>query len=93
MRLVIGRVDSLALARNARTSQQMVDKFYASHLTTQHVRKQLHAFPEAEEKARIASAKRVAKKTQKTPTKTRTKPKRKTVTNTIKTKKSVTKKV
>ena len=45
MRLVIGRVDSLALARNARTSQQMVDKFYASHLTTQHVRKQLHAFP------------------------------------------------
>jgi site-specific recombinase XerD len=63
MRLVIGRVDSLALARNARTSQQMVDKFYASHLTTQHVRKQLHAFPEAEEKARIASAKRVAKKT------------------------------
>jgi hypothetical protein len=63
MRLVIGRVDSLALARNARTSQQMVDKFYASHLTTQHVRKQLHAFPEAEEKARIASAKQVAKKT------------------------------
>lgn len=62
MRLVIGRVDSLALARNARTSQQMVDKFYASHLTTQHVRKQLHAFPEAEEKARIASAKKAAKK-------------------------------
>ena len=62
LRLVIGRVDSLALARNARTSQQMVDKFYASHLTTQHVRKQLHAFPEAEEKARIASAKKAAKK-------------------------------
>jgi hypothetical protein len=40
----------------------MVDKFYASHLTTQHVRKQLHAFPEAEEKARIASAKKAAKK-------------------------------
>ena len=93
MRLVIGRVDSLALARNARTSQQMVDKFYASHLTTQHVRKQLHAFPEAEEKARIASAKKFAKKSQKTPTKTRTKPTRKTVTNTIKTKKTVNKKV
>jgi integrase len=93
MRLVIGRVDSLALARNARTSQQMVDKFYASHLTTQHVRKQLHAFPEAEEKARIASAKKLAKKTQKTPTKTPVKKTRKTVTNTIKTKKSVAKKV
>jgi site-specific recombinase XerD len=61
MRLVIGRVDSLALARNARTSQQMVDKFYASHLTTQHVRKQLHAFPEAEEKARVVAAKKSAK--------------------------------
>jgi len=46
LRLIIGRVDSLALARNARTSQQMVDKFYASHLTTHQVRKQLHAFPE-----------------------------------------------
>ena len=67
MRLVIGRVDSLALARNARTSQQMVDKFYASHLTTQHVRKQLHAFPEAEERARVAAAKKIAKQT---PTKT-----------------------
>lgn len=50
MRLIIGRVDSLALARNARTSQQMVDKFYASHLTTMQVRKQLHAFPDATEK-------------------------------------------
>jgi len=31
-------------------------------LTTQHVRKQLHAFPEAEEKARIAAAKKITKK-------------------------------
>lgn len=45
LRLIIGKVDSLALARNARTSQQMIDKFYASHLTTQQVRKQLHAMP------------------------------------------------
>jgi len=82
MRLVIGRVDSLALARNARTSQQMVDKFYASHLTTQHVRKQLHAFPEAEEKARIASAKKAAKKSS---------PTRKVTKKTIKPIKSVTK--
>jgi hypothetical protein len=82
LRLVIGRVDSLALARNARTSQQMVDKFYASHLTTQHVRKQLHTFPEAEEKARIASAKKAAKKS--------TSP-RKVTKKTIKPKKSATK--
>jgi len=82
MRLVIGRVDSLALARNARTSQQMVDKFYASHLTTQHVRKQLHAFPEAEEKVRIASAKKAAKKSS---------PTRKVTKKTIKPIKSATK--
>lgn len=50
LRLIIGKVDSLALARNARTSQQMVDKFYGKHLTTQHARKQLHAFPDAEKK-------------------------------------------
>jgi len=46
MRLIIGKVDSLALARNARTSAAMVDKFYAYHLTTNQVRKQLHAFPD-----------------------------------------------
>jgi site-specific recombinase XerD len=45
MRLTIGQVDTLSLARNARTSQAMIDKFYASHLTTDQVRKQLHAFP------------------------------------------------
>jgi len=91
MRLVIGRVDSLALARNARTSQQMVDKFYASHLTTQHVRKQLHAFPEAEEKARIASAKKAAKKSSPTtkPAKKTTKP-IKSATKTTKTRTGTT---
>ncbi len=91
MRLVIGRVDSLALARNARTSQQMVDKFYASHLTTQHVRKQLHAFPEAEEKARIASAKKAAKKSSPTPKlpKVTTKP-IKSATKTMKTRTGTT---
>ena len=78
-RLTIGRVDALALAKNARTSQQMIDKFYASHLKTSQVRKQLHAFPneqapisEAEKKKtavkkltakKAASKKTVAKKT------------------------------
>lgn len=46
LRLIIGNVNTLALARNARTSQAMIDKFYAAHLTTEQVRKQLHAFPE-----------------------------------------------
>lgn len=44
MRLIIGEVDTLILSRNARTSQAMIDRFYASHLTTEQVRKQLHAF-------------------------------------------------
>ena len=45
MRLTIGQVDTLSLARNARTSQAMIDKFYAAHLTTNQVREKLHAFP------------------------------------------------
>ena len=82
MRLTIGRVDALALAKNARTSQQMIDKFYASHLKTSQVRKQLHAFPNEQapiseaEKKKIAAKKTAAKKTaskktvaKKTPTK------------------------
>jgi rubrerythrin len=72
-RLTLGQVDTLTLARNARTSQAMIDKFYASHLTTQQTRKQLHAFPEAEEKVRIAAAKKTAQKTASKTTKTQVK--------------------
>jgi integrase len=66
-RLTIGRVDALALAKNARTSQQMIDKFYASHLKTSQVRKQLHAFPneqapKTEEEKKKATAKKTASK-------------------------------
>jgi integrase len=50
LRIIIGKVDTLALARNARTSQAMIDNFYAAHLTTNQVRKQLHAFPVVESK-------------------------------------------
>ena len=50
MRLIMGNVNTLALARNARTSQAMIDKFYASHLTTPQVRAQLHAFIDEEKK-------------------------------------------
>ena len=44
LRLTYGKVDTLHLARNARTSQQMIDQFYAKSLTTDQVRKQLHSF-------------------------------------------------
>jgi ribonuclease HIII len=44
MRLVKGNVNTLHLARNARTSQSMIDQFYASHLTTDQVRQHLHSF-------------------------------------------------
>lgn len=55
LRIIIGKVDTLALARNARTSQAMIDKFYAAHLTTNQVRKQLHAFPSATTKSKKTS--------------------------------------
>ena len=48
-RLIIGNVDTLVLSRNARTSQNMIDKFYASHLTTDQVRRQLHNIPYLEQ--------------------------------------------
>jgi site-specific recombinase XerD len=50
LRLTIGQVDTLSLARNARTSQAMLDQFYAAHLTSSQMRKQLHAFPVSENK-------------------------------------------
>jgi hypothetical protein len=59
MRLVKGNVNTLHLARNARTSQQMIDQFYASHLTTDQVREHLHRF-ESVEKKKVAT-KRTAK--------------------------------
>jgi uncharacterized protein YdhG (YjbR/CyaY superfamily) len=76
-RLTLGNVDTLALARNARTSQSMIDRFYASHLTTQQTRKQLHSFLKEEP---------VPMKATKNTT-------RKTVTNTTNKKKIVIKKV
>jgi len=69
-RLTLGNVDTLALARNARTSQSMIDKFYASHLTTQQTRKQLHSFIKDESLTKTTKA-----PTRKTVTKTITKKK------------------
>ncbi len=69
-RLTLGNVDTLALARNARTSQSMIDKFYAAHLTTQQTRKQLHSFIKDESLTKTTKA-----PTRKTVTKTITKKK------------------
>jgi site-specific recombinase XerD len=60
MRLVKGNVNTLHLARNARTSQQMIDQFYASHLTTDQVREHLHRFESVEKKK---TEKKIAQKT------------------------------
>ena len=64
LRIVKGNVNTLALARNARTSQMIIDRFYAAHLTTDHVRKQLHHFIEKEpvKKKKPAKKKAAAKK-------------------------------
>ncbi len=41
---MFGNVDTLLLAKNARTSQGVIEQFYGSHLTTDQSRKQLHSF-------------------------------------------------
>jgi hypothetical protein len=41
---MFGNVDTLILAKNARTSQGVIEQFYGSHLTTDQGRKQLHSF-------------------------------------------------
>ena len=43
-RLMNSEVDSIALAKNARTSQAVIERFYGAHLTTEHARKRLHSF-------------------------------------------------
>lgn len=43
-RLINSDIDSLALAKNARTSQAVIEKFYGAHLTTDHTRHKLHSF-------------------------------------------------
>ena len=43
-RLMYGKVDTLILAKNARTSQGVIEQFYGAHLTTAQARKQLHSF-------------------------------------------------
>lgn len=56
-RLLLGNVSTLELARNARTSQAMIDKHYASRLTPLMAVDSIHSF-----KAGPAPAKKTAKK-------------------------------
>jgi hypothetical protein len=42
--LIYSQVDTLVLAKNARTSQAVIEQFYGAHLTTAQARKQLHSF-------------------------------------------------
>jgi hypothetical protein len=45
LRLIKGdQIDLVSLARNARTSAEMIDKFYAAHLITSQVRRKIHSF-------------------------------------------------
>ena len=43
-RLIYGDVDTLILAKNARTSQAVIEQHYGAHLTTAQARKRLHSF-------------------------------------------------
>lgn len=48
-RLMLGETDSLTLAKNARTSQAMIDKFYSSRLSPTQVVDVIHSFRRREE--------------------------------------------
>ncbi len=65
MRLVKGNVNTLHLSRNARTSQQMIDQFYSSHLTTDQVRIHLQRFESVERKKEEQLKKRLERERQK----------------------------
>lgn len=54
-RLMKSNVDSLILAKNARTSQAVIEQFYGAHLTTEQARRQLHSFLPAKKKAKDIS--------------------------------------
>lgn len=45
-RLMNSEVDSIGLAKNARTSQAVIEKFYGAHLTTEQARRKLHSWVE-----------------------------------------------
>ena len=66
IRLEKGQVDTLVLARNCRTSQAMIDQFYAQHLTTDQVRRQFHSFVKKETPSRPTKPTKSPKSTKST---------------------------
>ena len=52
-RLIRSNVDSLVLAKNARTSQAVIEQFYGAHLTTDQARRQLHSYLPRTKKEKI----------------------------------------
>lgn len=53
-RLIRSNVDSLILAKNARTSQGVIEQFYGAHLTTDLSRRQLHSYLPTLKKKKVA---------------------------------------
>jgi len=60
-RLMNSEVDSIGLAKNARTSQAVIEKFYGTHLTTEQARRKLHSWIEGKEAPPSQKAKKSAK--------------------------------
>lgn len=75
IRLEKGRVDTLVLARNCRTSQAMIDQFYAQHLTTDQVRRQFHSFIKKETENTKSAKKKSGGRKKLTPKSSKTKSK------------------
>jgi hypothetical protein len=69
-RLINSDIDSLALAKNARTSQAVIERFYGAHLTTEQVRKKLHSFRQRDSLAETEISVKPTKQTPSLPTKT-----------------------
>jgi len=61
-RLLLGNASTLELSRNARTSEAMIDKHYASRLTPMMTVESLHSFKEKPTPAKKTPAKKVAVK-------------------------------
>ena len=69
-RLINSDIDSLALAKNSRTSQAVIERFYGAHLTTEQVRKKLHSFRQRDSDAETEISVKPNKQTPSLPTKT-----------------------
>lgn len=67
-RLLLGTTSTLELARNARTSQAMIDKFYASRLTPLMSVESIHSFKDSPVPSKAPAKKITKKKVESKPT-------------------------